>query len=65
MKLHKDQRKVLADILGNISTAWFVTGVITPFFVSNSNLGGVIINLLVGIAFGLLFAGFALKVVRK
>ena len=30
MKLNRDQKRIIAEVLGQLSVAWFTVGVITP-----------------------------------
>jgi len=48
MKLAQGQRKQLAEILGNIASAWFIAGIISPLF-SKPTLTDVITYALLGI----------------
>lgn len=53
MTLTHGQHKQLADIIGNIASAWFIAGIISPLFSKLSVSEAVIYALL-----GLLMTGF-------
>jgi hypothetical protein len=38
VKLNRDQRKQIAEILGNISVAWFTAGIISQLFFEWKNV---------------------------
>lgn len=64
MKLDSIQRKVAADIAGNIATAWFAGGVIGPIFIKSNNLSEIIVPLAVGIGMAGLFSIIALYLAK-
>lgn len=63
-KLSTGQRKVSAEIVGNISVAWFSFGVIAPFFSKPENLFRFIIPFVIGLSTAVIFALFALYLVK-
>ena len=64
MKFSKEKRRTMADIFGNISSAWFIAGIIGTWFAKplvNFQLG---IDLLVTMLSTLVF-GFLAVIITK
>jgi len=60
MKLAPKQYQVAAEIAGNIATAWFAAGVISPFFIQPSNIFRLLISLVGSLLFTITFTTIAL-----
>lgn len=64
MKLSKDQRRRISEILGNISVAWFTTGVIVPLFIQRTNLLEIILPAVGGVVAALFFVILSLYTIK-
>jgi len=64
VRLNRDQRKQIAEILGNISVAWFTAGIIAPFFIQQKDFVVLFINFMVGLFFSIVFVFGSLQIIR-
>jgi hypothetical protein len=64
-KLSIGQKKISAEILGNIAVAWFAAGIIGPLFSPDLKISNFLVNFMVSLVMTLAFSLGALKVVRK
>lgn len=65
VKLSLEQRKIIAEILGNIAVGWFVAGVISPIFLGSDNFIKTAALIVPGIFMTIFFSIIALLPVRK
>lgn len=65
MRFSRDQRKQLADILGNIAVVWLSGGIISPIFFRQENYQFLFQNLIIGLFFGFLFGLISLIVLAR
>jgi len=65
VKLNKDQKKLTAEILGNVSVAWFASGVISPFFLRNLGAFDILRSFFLGLFLFLLFFFIAIYLLKK
>ncbi|MCJ7740951.1 hypothetical protein MUP32_06615 [Candidatus Microgenomates bacterium] len=63
-KLSVEQRKSLADILGNIASAWFTIGVISPIFIKPESIVKLLIFIFAGLLMTAVFTSVSLIVVK-
>ena len=64
MTLTRSQQKQLADIVGNIASAWFAAGIISPLF-SKSSVTEAVLYLLLGLLMTAFFTYVSLALVEK
>lgn len=64
-KLTSDQWKLGSEIIGNMSVAWFGTGVVAPLFVTNANPLRLVYTIFAGLLMSVVFFSLALFLVRK
>ena len=62
--LTRSQHKQLADIIGNIASAWFAAGIISPLF-SKLSITEALLYLLLGIMMTVCFTYVSLALVAK
>ncbi|MBI3366765.1 hypothetical protein HY041_04025 [Candidatus Roizmanbacteria bacterium] len=65
MQLNKDQRKQLAEIIGNISVAWFSAGIISAVFLRQENIVGLTMQISLGLFFTILSTILSLQILKK
>lgn len=64
MRLSKNQKKSVSDLFVNISTAWFVGGIITPWF-THQVFSAIMLGDLIGsIALSYLFLSVSWKIYK-
>lgn len=64
MTLTRSQRKQLAEIVGNIASAWFAAGIISPLF-SRPSVLETVLYLLLGLLMTAFFTYVSLVLVEK
>ena len=64
MKFSKRELELSANILGNISVAWFTAGVISPLLLKKVTGYNVLFSILSGIVLSGLFAAYALSLIK-
>ena len=65
IKLNIEQRRILAEIFGNIAVAWYVAGIISPFFNTIKSIQLIIFSMIAGLIFGFGFTILAIRLVNK
>lgn len=55
MRLSKNQKKSVSELFVNISTAWLIGGIITPWFTHQNFSDIMVIDSIAGIVFSFLF----------
>lgn len=65
VKISIGQRKVSAEILGNIAVGWFIAGVITPVLSGPETKANAISLLITSLIMTVVFASIALILARK
>lgn len=63
MQLTAHQKNNLSDYLVNISSAWFIGGIITPVFTHQLNNG--IMDILIGLALSVTFLMFSWELYKN
>jgi hypothetical protein len=63
--LTPSQYRITSEIAGNIATAWFVAGVISPIFVKPQNIVYLFTTILLGLIMTSIFVFVALTLARK
>lgn len=63
-RLSIGQRKVAAEIIGNIAVTWFAGGVISPIFVRTKTISEFAFSLILGLITSLVFARGAISLVK-
>lgn len=64
-QLSVGQRKVAAEIIGNIAVAWFTAGIISPFFIKPKILFEFFRSLVIVLIMSIFFAYGSLSLVKK
>ena len=64
MRFSKDQYKAVSEIFGNISSAWFTAGVISPLFVKPETGLKLAVFLVGGVLLSVVFASLSAGILK-
>jgi len=65
VKLNRDQKRIFAEIIGNLAVAWFVVGIISPSFGKEIDVKTFVYSFLFGLIMFFGFSFFAIYILKK
>lgn len=65
MGLSSEQYKAVSEILGNISVAWFATGIVSTLFFNQNEISNFVLYLILGISMFGFFGIFSIYYAGK